>query len=38
MLLTLHNLNFYQELMLAIRDNIQKGTFDEFHNKYKDKL
>ena len=38
MLLTLHNLNFYQELMLAIRDNIKKGTFDEFHNKYKDKL
>ncbi len=38
MLLTLHNLNFYQELMLAIRDNIKKGTFDEFHDKYKDKL
>ena len=38
MLLTLHNLNFYQELMLAIRNNIKKGTFDEFHNKYKDKL
>ena len=38
MLLTLHNLNFYQELMFAIRDNIKKGTFDEFHNKYKDKL
>ena len=38
MLLTLHNLNFYQELMLAIRNNIKKGTFDEFHNEYKDKL
>ena len=38
MLLTLHNLNFYQELMFAIRDNIKKGTFNEFHNKYKDKL
>jgi len=38
MLLTLHNINFYQELMVAIRDNIKKGTFDEFHNKYIDKL
>jgi queuine tRNA-ribosyltransferase len=38
MLLTLHNINFYQELMHAIRENIKKGTFDEFHNKYKDKL
>ena len=38
MLLTLHNINFYQELMQAIRDNIQKGTFDDFHDKYIDKL
>ena len=38
MLLTLHNINFYQELMSAIRDNINKGTFDEFHDKYIDKL
>ncbi|NDB56380.1 tRNA guanosine(34) transglycosylase Tgt, partial [archaeon] len=38
MLLTLHNINFYQELMQAIRDNIQKGTFDEFHDKYINKL
>ena len=38
MLLTLHNINFYQELMKAIRDNIQKGTFDQFHDKYIDKL
>ena len=38
MLLTLHNINFYQELMASIRDNISKGTFDEFHNKYIDKL
>ena len=34
MLLTLNNLNFYQELMSAIRDNIKKGTFSEFHDKY----
>ena len=38
MLLTLHNINFYQELMSAIRKNISNGTFDEFHNKYIDKL
>ena len=38
MLLTLHNLNFYQELMASIRENIKNGTFDEFHDKFKDKL
>tara|TARA_B100000963_G_scaffold342460_1_gene343322 strand:- start:126 stop:1232 length:1107 start_codon:yes stop_codon:yes gene_type:complete len=38
MILTLHNINFYQELMRSIRSNIQKGTFDEFHDKYIDKL
>jgi len=38
MLLTLHNINFYQELMSEIRKNIKLGTFDEFHNKYIDKL
>jgi len=38
MLLTLHNINFYQELMSAIRKNILEGTFDEFHDKYIDKL
>tara|TARA_S200000501_G_scaffold308055_1_gene297471 strand:+ start:497 stop:1609 length:1113 start_codon:yes stop_codon:yes gene_type:complete len=38
MLLTLHNINFYQELMTAIRNSINKGKFDEFHNKYIDKL
>jgi queuine tRNA-ribosyltransferase len=38
MILTLHNINFYQELMLAIRENIEKGTFDVFHDKYIDKL
>ncbi len=37
-LLTLHNINFYQELMSAIRKNIKQGTFDEFHDKYIDKL
>ena len=38
MLLTLHNINFYQELMSAIRINISEGTFDQFHDKYIDKL
>jgi queuine tRNA-ribosyltransferase len=38
MLLTLHNINFYQELMKNIRENIKKGTFEEFHDKYINKL
>jgi queuine tRNA-ribosyltransferase len=33
MLLTLHNINFYQELMRSIRTNISKGTFNQFHDK-----
>ena len=38
MLLTLHNINFYQEFMSAIRENILNGTFDKFHDKYIGKL
>ena len=38
MLLTLHNINFYQELMSSIRNHIEAGTFDKFHDKYIDKL
>ncbi len=38
MLLTLHNINFYQELMQAIRHNIKKGTFESFYRKYFNKL
>jgi queuine tRNA-ribosyltransferase len=38
MLLTLNNINFYQELMSEIRKNIDKGTFDDFHDKYINKL
>ena len=38
MILTLHNINFYQELMFSIRENIKKGTFHKFHNKYMNKL
>ena len=38
MILTLHNINFYQELMSSIRENIEHGTFDKFHDKYINKL
>ena len=38
MILTLHNINFYQELMINIRSNIQKGTFAKFHDLYINKL
>ena len=38
MLLSLHNINFYQELMASIRNNINNVTFDQFHDKYIDKL
>ena len=38
MILTLHNINFYQELMKAIRKNIEKGNFTEFYDKYFNKL
>ena len=38
MILTLHNINFYQQLMKSIRINIQNGTFEDFHDKYIDKL
>jgi len=38
MLLTLNNINFYQELMFEIRNHIVKGTFTEFHDKYINKL
>jgi len=34
MILTLNNINFYQEFMYEIRKNIEKGTFEQFHNKY----
>ena len=34
MILTLNNINFYQEIMYEIRKNIKMGTFDQFHDKY----
>ena len=36
MLLTLHNINFYQEFMNEIRNNIRSGTFTAFYKKYID--
>ncbi len=34
MLLTLNNINFYQELMMEIRKHIKNKTFEDFYNKY----
>ena len=34
MLISLHNINFYQQFMLEIRNEIKKGTFNNFYNKY----
>ena len=34
MILTLHNINFYQDLMDKIRNAIKNGTFNEFYNHY----
>ena len=38
MILTLHNINFYQDLMDKIRNAIKNGTFNEFYNHYINKL
>ena len=34
MLITIHNINFFQQLMKQIRENILNGTFDDFYDKY----
>ena len=34
MILSLNNINFYQELMSEIRKNIKNRTFEQFHDKY----
>ncbi len=36
MLISLHNINFYQEFMNEIRKNIKSGTFAAFYKKYID--
>ena len=38
MILTLNNVNFYQELMFEIRKNIKRGTFLKFYKKYLNKI
>ena len=37
-LAVLHNLSFYNELMVHIRKNIEMGTFEEFRRKYSELL
>ena len=34
MLISLHNINFYQQFMLEIRKRINNGTFSTFYKKY----
>ena len=36
MLISLHNINFYQQFMREIRLNIKNGTFSSFYKKYID--
>jgi len=38
MLISLHNINFYQQFMNEIRKEIKKGSFNNFYNKYIDKF
>ena len=38
MLISLHNINFYQQFMSEIRKEIKKGSFNNFYNKYIDKF
>ena len=38
MILTLNNINFYQEFMYEIRKNIKNGTFSKFYKKFYSKL
>jgi queuine tRNA-ribosyltransferase len=34
MIISLHNINFYQQFMTEIRKNIKNGTFKNFYDKY----
>ena len=36
MLISLHNINFYQQFMSEIRKEIKNGTFNDFYNTYLD--
>ena len=37
-LCVMHNLYFYNNLMIRIRESLDNGTFEEFYNKYVDRL
>tara|TARA_B100001057_G_scaffold495108_1_gene593306 strand:+ start:337 stop:1449 length:1113 start_codon:yes stop_codon:yes gene_type:complete len=34
MIISLHNINFYQQFMCEIRKHIKNGSFNQFYNKY----
>ena len=38
MILTMHNISFYQQLMNKIRESIKSNTFKDFYNKYINKI
>ena len=38
MLISLHNINFYQQFMNEIRKEIKNGTFNNFYNRYVNKF
>jgi len=38
MIISLHNVNFYQQFMKQIRKEIKNGTFNKFYNKYVNKF
>ncbi len=38
MIISLHNVNFYQQFMKQIRKEIKKGSFNKFYNKYINKF
>ena len=38
MIISLHNINFYQQFMLEIRKSIKNGSFNDFYRKYINKF
>ena len=38
MIISLHNINFYQQFMLEIRKSIKNGSFNDFYKKYINKF
>ena len=38
MIISLHNINFYQQFMLEIRKSIKNGSFNDFYQKYINKF